>query len=362
MDAIAEPDVIDAPVQNSKIPLSILYLGSEILSNLEKISSDDYTLSGVESARELIRSLHNWTGAPPEAILIHDTLASQLLPEDVYNIKKKNSFRNITIIVFSNVENQRAKNYAEAIKADEYIHSKIKFSALIPRIKFCKRLRAAGFSRQDSILKKNKKYKMYFLKRFFDITVSSSILLLSSPIMVLTAIIIKLESKGPVFYISKRAGTNYQVFDFYKFRSMNQGADKQLESLKQSSNQYQDGNQFVKIKDDPRVTKFGNFIRNTSIDELPQLINVLKGDMSIVGNRPLPLYEAQLLTTDDHAERFLGPAGITGLWQTMKRGKDNMSSEERIMLDRIYVRKNSLFFDFKLMLLTVPALIQSEKV
>ena len=84
--------------------------------------------------------------------------------------------------------------------------------------------------------------------------------------------------------------------------------------------------------------------------------------MSIVGNRPLPLYEAEQLTVDDHAERFLAPAGITGLWQVLKRGKDEMSSEERILLDRIYVRKNSFFFDIKLILMTIPALLQREDV
>ena len=99
---------------------------------------------------------------------------------------------------------------------------------------------------------------------------------------------------------------------------------------------------FVKIKNDPRVTKVGMFLRNTSIDELPQLINVLKGDMSIVGNRPLPLYEAEQLTSDDWGERFLAPAGITGLWQVMKRGKGSMSEEERKALDNAYARKSKL--------------------
>ena len=119
---------------------------------------------------------------------------------------------------------------------------------------------------------------------------------------------------------------------------------------------------FVKFKNDPRVTKVGNFIRNTSIDELPQLINVLKGDMSIVGNRPLPLYEAEQLTSDDWGERFLAPAGITGLWQVMKRGKGEMSEEERKGLDNQYARKVSLWNDIRLILKTIPALFQKENV
>ena len=119
---------------------------------------------------------------------------------------------------------------------------------------------------------------------------------------------------------------------------------------------------FVKFKNDPRVTKVGAFIRNTSIDELPQLINVLKGDMSIVGNRPLPLYEAEQLTSDDWGERFLAPAGITGLWQVEKRGKGEMSEEERKSLDNKYAKDFSFWNDIKLILKTIPALFQKENV
>lgn len=125
----------------------------------------------------------------------------------------------------------------------------------------------------------------------------------------------------------------------------------------------QEGQTFVKIANDPRVFKFGAFLRNSSLDELPQLINVLKGDMSIVGNRPLPLYEAEQLTTDSAATRFLGPAGITGLWQVTKRGKGGaMSAEERISLDNSYAKSYSIFFDFKIMFMTIPALFQKENV
>ena len=106
----------------------------------------------------------------------------------------------------------------------------------------------------------------------------------------------------------------------------------------------------------------GRVLRNTSIDELPQLINVLKGDMSIVGNRPLPLYEAEQLTSDAWAERFDAPAGITGLWQVEKRGGGEMSGEERKKLDNKYARTNSFFNDLKLIVRTIPALFQSENV
>src|SRR5690606_671503 len=117
------------------------------------------------------------------------------------------------------------------------------------------------------------------------------------------------------------------------------------------------GPTFFKLKNDPRITKVGAFIRRTSIDELPQLVNVLKGDMSIVGNRPLPVNEAQELTSDEAAKRFLAPAGITGLWQVELRGKKGQMSEaERRKLDNDYFDNFSLLFDAKIILRTIPAL------
>jgi lipopolysaccharide/colanic/teichoic acid biosynthesis glycosyltransferase len=240
--------------------------------------------------------------------------------------------------------------------------------------------------------------------------ISGFALLLLSPILILVAIIIRLESKGKIYYTSKRVGTGYKIFDFYKFRSMFIGADAKLKELEHlnkyaqndkkheefeekcpkcaklpegeycSPTLYSGGDKiceywyykinksklqstFIKIKDDPRITKVGKFIRNTSIDELPQLLNVLKGDMSIVGNRPLPLYEAELLTSDDWIERFLGPAGITGLWQVELRGKKGeMSEDERKALDNQYARNYSFLGDIKLISRTIPALFQKESV
>jgi lipopolysaccharide/colanic/teichoic acid biosynthesis glycosyltransferase len=145
---------------------------------------------------------------------------------------------------------------------------------------------------------------------------------------------------------------------------MRSGADRELKDLSHL-NQYSEGSGdavFFKIKDDPRVTPFGQFLRNTSLDELPQLINVLKGDMSLVGNRPLPLYEAERLTKDQIAWRFLAPAGITGLWQVTKRGQKDMSLDERIHLDMEYAMKNSFTMDMKIIFSTFPALFQKEKV
>lgn len=257
----------------------------------------------------------------------------------------------------------------------------------------------------------HKPYKTPLVKRVFDICFASIVLLLLSPILLLVIIAVRMESKGPVFYYSLRVGTGYRIFKFFKFRSMYVNADQRLKDLKHL-NQYNAGatvvesksdttpvlcddclargskcqmpvyadnnswcekkytvfkratanSAFIKIKDDPRVTKVGKILRNTSIDELPQLVNVLIGDMSIVGNRPLPLYEAEKLTTDKYALRFMAPAGITGLWQVMKRGKGEMSEEERLMLDNNYAQNHSFLYDIGLILKTIPALFQKESV
>lgn len=244
-------------------------------------------------------------------------------------------------------------------------------------------------------------------KRFFDVAFALLCLLCLLPLFAVVALLIKLESRGPVFYYSYRVGTGYRRFRFWKFRSMRQDADQLLAGMT-GLNQYQaaaatsltaaatdacacggpvcqarligkNGHPvcekqyrtqqknsgapaFIKIRNDPRITRVGLFLRNTSIDELPQLFNVLRGDMSIVGNRPLPIYEAEKLTTDQFAARFMAPAGITGLWQVSKRGGAGMSEDERKALDVEYARSYSLKGDLLILLKTFPALIQQENV
>lgn len=252
-------------------------------------------------------------------------------------------------------------------------------------------------------------FRISTTKRIFDVIFSSIILIILSPFLLIIALLICIDSKGPVIYVSKRVGTGYDIFNFYKFRSMYLGSDKKRSELSEL-NQYLinkhskdtssklkdtcpeckklgypcspllfiDGNQicenlylqkkklhssqttFFKVKNDPRVTKIGKIIRRTNFDEFPQFINVLKGDMSIVGNRPLPLYEAEMLTTDQWALRFLAPAGITGSWQIKLGGKNILSEEERKNLDNQYAINSSFWGDIKIIFKTIPVIFRKS--
>ena len=135
------------------------------------------------------------------------------------------------------------------------------------------------------------------------------------------------------------------------------------EKARQEQIETEQENAFVKIENDPRITRLGRFLRKYSIDELPQLFNILRGDMSVVGNRPLPLYEAERLTSDEYIERFMCPSGLTGLWQVEKRGQaGKLSPEQRKQLDIEYARRMSPWFDLKIILRTFTAFIQKENV
>ena len=175
------------------------------------------------------------------------------------------------------------------------------------------------------------------------------------PLFVLTACLIKLTSAGPVFFIQDRVGLNKRRFRLYKFRTMVADAEEkqaELEDLNEVSGPV------FKIKDDPRITSFGNFLRKTSIDELPQLINVLKRDMSLVGPRPLPVLDYNGFDQDWHRRRFSVRPGITCLWQV--KGRSSIPFEQWMQLDMEYIDTWSLWLDLKILTKTIPAVLQGS--
>lgn len=308
------------------------------------------------------------------------------------------------IVVAENWDETHKEAYRK-IKIEDTLKPNFTADELEKKIAFISKYESRFFARNkehDNF----PEFKIPAWKRGFDIIFAACSILVLSPVFILTALAIRIESKGKVWYAAPRVGANYKVFNFLKFRSMYIGADKHLKDFK-NLNQYSNiednekelneqaqnilidnslednkllvgddlviieneakttSNEsiFVKLENDPRITKVGHFIRKYSIDELPQLFNILLGDMSVVGNRPLPLYEAEKLTGDNCIDRFIAPAGLTGLWQVEKRGDSGkMSAEERTQLDITYGKTYSFLFDMKILLKTFTAFIQKENV
>ena len=331
---------------------------------------------------------------------------------------------NIYIILLTDVLTDEDRQIYQKCGINDTLSVNASVTELNKKIQFISDREAIMFD--DQVSKKHiLRFKIPLWKRVFDIIFSLLAIIILSPIFIITAIAIRLESPGPILFKSKRVGTNYTIFDFLKFRSMYTDAEKRLKEVsKTAGNQYAEkdekeeakanitaplgdeaemammamgmesdmmisddevmlvgddfvvaesdfskekeeeiNNAFVKIENDPRVTKVGRFIRKYSIDELPQLFNILKGDMSIVGNRPLPLYEAEKLTIDSSIDRFMAPAGLTGLWQVEERGKGGlMSAEERKQLDITYGQTYNFLLDMKIIFRTLTAFIQKENV
>ncbi len=341
---------------------SFLLIGEEVLfennNEIEIVCKENFSQAETLLAEKKI--LNNF----PEFILLNLPFNS----EQLINFKvwlEKNYQQKIPI--FYNESSLDPALYMMLIKndlVDDIVQVDNCLSSLQDKADFIKKYNIDVDSQKISPQHQIKGYTTSRSKRIFDIFVSLIALILLSPLFLLIALIIKYESDGPVFYKSQRAGHGFKVFDFYKFRTMEVDADKRINELT-LLNQYSNAKNtptFFKLRNDPRITKIGMILRNSSLDELPQFFNVLKGDMSIVGNRPLPLYEARTLTTNQMAERFMAPAGITGLWQISKRGKENMSAEERIQMDIDYARKHTIKNDFLIMLKTPSALIQKSNV
>ncbi len=191
-----------------------------------------------------------------------------------------------------------------------------------------------------------------YLKRLLDILCSFLLLVISIPLFFIIAILIKIDSKGPVFFLQKRCGKDGREFNMYKFRTM----VKDAETLKKRLKNEMDGPMF-KLKNDPRITRLGRILRKLSLDELPQLLNVLKGEMSLVG--PRPLADEEMVGDDIWREiRLSVRPGMTGLWQIM--GRDSGKFSDWITYDTEYVQKRSLFMDIKILFLTITTVLRNK--
>jgi lipopolysaccharide/colanic/teichoic acid biosynthesis glycosyltransferase len=332
--------------------------------------------------------------------------------EFIRQVRQHPQYAHIPFILLSGAQESNVRINCLEMGADDFITKpfnpkevQLKIEAILRRSGSAVNLQEEVSVKSTQTLTPVPQYLPWW-KRLLDIVVSGTALLLLSPLLLVVGLLIKMDSKGPIVYKSKRVGAKYRIFDLYKFRSMRTDADQLLDKMaglnmynqsatpteivpdlcamcqRKGSCQHQlfkDGRMicesnylatveqdaaFKKFQNDPRVTRLGSFLRNSSIDELPQLWNIFIGDMSLVGNRPLPLYEAEKLTTDAAIGRFDAPAGLTGLWQVTKRGKGkkDMSAAERIQLDIQYAQQLSAKMDWKIILKTFPALLQSENV
>jgi len=191
-------------------------------------------------------------------------------------------------------------------------------------------------------------------KRLMDVLVSAVLLILLAPVFLVVAIAIKLDSPGPVFFVQQRVGLNGRRFWFYKFRTMVKDAEQRQAALEQLNEAH---GPVFKIRNDPRVTRAGRWIRRLSFDEFPQLINVLRGDMCLVGPRPLPLRDVSRIDVSAHKRRFSVRPGITCLWQINGREPE---FDDWIKTDMEYIDNWSLRLDAKILLRTIPSVLSGR--
>lgn len=394
--------------------IGVIYLGSnpKTQERLKSIPGQLVRMTG--NYKDAASFCTNRTGQEHYIMFVEKGSQNETATALTY-LKKK--CQNIYVILLTGSLSDRDRKYFQKCGINDTLGDNASVAELNKKAQFISEREDILF---DKATPKHKilKFQIPLWKRLFDIVFSALGIIVLSPVFIITAIAIRMESKGPVLFKSKRVGTNYTVFNFLKFRSMYIDADKRLKELSRYHNQYaakndnqteaagstsptdsmvigddaemmisddevmlvgddfvvsendynkqksaEIANAFVKIENDPRITKVGRFIRKYSIDELPQLFNILKGDMTIVGNRPLPLYEAEKLTGDDCIDRFMAPAGLTGLWQVAERGRNGMmSAEERKQLDIKYGQTYSFALDMKIIFKTLTSFIQKGNV
>jgi lipopolysaccharide/colanic/teichoic acid biosynthesis glycosyltransferase len=277
------------------------YIGknTSYIEKLVHMYKRGYASEGLANVKaELLRSVAQEQNTLPEVIICEARFDFVAIRNFSQFLREHPVLNSIPFILEgSGLTEQGLEMYKKNTRPDEilFIHL-CDEKSLDMKIRFLRKIKARHNTATAPRIEENLSKRSLDLgplsKRAFDILAASIALLILSPVFLLIALAIKLESRGSFLYVSKRAGKGYKIFNFYKFRTMVQGADKRISELTHL-NQYNAEAQvpvFFKVSNDPRVTRVGNFLRNTSLDELPQLINVLLGDMSLVGNRPLPLY------------------------------------------------------------------------
>lgn len=205
------------------------------------------------------------------------------------------------------------------------------------------------------IAKKASKINYMSVKRVFDLVISTIGLIILSPIFLILAIIVKLDSKGPVFFAHTRYGKNGKKFKMYKFRTMYENAQDMINDF--TPEQMKEWKENFKLQDDPRITKVGKFLRKTSLDELPQIVNIMKGDLSIIG--PRPVIEEELEKYGENKEKFLSVTpGLTGYWQA--NGRSSTTYEQRMEMELYYIDHISPKLDFKIFFKTIESVVKKE--
>lgn len=205
------------------------------------------------------------------------------------------------------------------------------------------------------IAKKASKINYMSVKRVFDLVISTIGLIMLSPIFLILAIIVKLDSKGPVFFAHTRYGKNGKKFKMYKFRTMYENAQDMINDF--TPEQMKEWKENFKLQNDPRITKVGKFLRKTSLDELPQIVNIIKGDLSIIG--PRPVIEEELEKYGENKEKFLSVTpGLTGYWQA--NGRSSTTYEQRMEMELYYIDHISPKLDFKIFFKTIESVIKKE--
>ncbi|MDQ1086919.1 sugar transferase [Siphonobacter sp. SORGH_AS_1065] len=389
----------------SSVPLRILYVeqDSEASLNFIKKFGQNLNINPLEETHEALAALKDHY--PADAVILSYTPAARTFLKE---IRSTPWLQSLPVLVTVPKLSAELAQEAQQAGANDIFPSDFSKGDLLLRLHYFLRKNQLKALQPSETPRFN--VKIPWWKRLIDISATGAALILLSPLLLVVILLIRLDSKGPIIYKSKRVGTGYKVFNLLKFRTMRTDADKMVKDMaafnmynKEVENTTSTQNHslcaeckasgytacpqmlyldnehvcekvylqrkhnkaaFMKFGNDPRITRIGGFLRNTSIDELPQLINIFRGDMSLVGNRPLPLYEAEKLTSDEYILRFAGPAGLTGLWQVTKRGKgkQDMSEEERMQLDIEYARNFSFAMDMKIIFKTFPALFQSENV